>query len=112
MDDLYSVNIPIFEISYISKVVPNNHIGTQLEITIIIFLFYLQHHSKRLIIFGWWIFAILVFATYAVTLAPLMTSNNNNAMFKYDSIDAMLQDPDFKFKTYPNGSTHSLLKVQ
>ena len=41
-----------------------------------------------------------------------MTSNNNNAMFKYDSIDAMLQDPDFKFKTYPNGSTHSLLKVQ
>jgi len=69
-----------------------------------------DHHSKRLIIFGWWIFAILVFASYAVTLAPLMTSNNNNAMFKYDSIDAMLQDPDFKFKTYPNGSTHSLLK--
>ena len=79
--------------------------------TLILLFFNLQHHSKRLIIFGWWIFAILVFASYAVTLAPLMASRNK-AMFKYDSIDAMLQDPDFKFKTYPNGSTHSLLKVQ
>ena len=70
---------------------------------------YFQHHSKRFIIFGWRIFTIIALISYAAMLHPLLTSNK--AGFKYESVDSMLENPDFRFTMFGGGSTNALLEV-
>ena len=60
-------------------------------------------------VLGWWIFALIVFVAYAVTLQPLMASGK--VAFRYKSVSDMLSNPAFKFGTYEGGATHHLLEV-
>ena len=68
-----------------------------------------QEHSKRLIFFGWRIFALIVIIAYAMALQPFMTTNKMN--FKYGSVEALLENPDFRFTVYGGGSSNALLEV-
>lgn len=60
-------------------------------------------------VLGWWIFALIVFVAYAVTLQPLMASGK--VAFRYKSVADMLSNPDFRFGTFKGGATHQLLKT-
>lgn len=65
--------------------------------------------SRRLVVLGWWIFALIVFVGYAVTLQPFMASGK--VAFRYKSVSDMLSNPAFRFGTFKGGATHQLLKT-
>ena len=58
---------------------------------------------------GWWIFAVIMFAAYAVTLRPFLASGK--IAFRYSGIEDMLENEDFKLGFVKGGSTYQLMKV-
>jgi len=64
--------------------------------------------SRRLVLIGWWIFAVILFVAYAVSLQPIIASGK--VAFRYKSVEDMLSNPDFRFGTFKGGATNQLLK--
>ena len=68
--------------------------------------------SSRLLVAGWWLFVIAVVAAYATNLQSNWGLQDGSCIdkLKYHRIEEMIDNPEFRFLIYGNGSSHQLLK--
>lgn len=69
--------------------------------------------SSRLLLCGWWLFGVAIVAAYAANLGTIWTLIDGQCVQKsrYDSVEEMLDNPDFKFMLFQHGATHQLMKT-
>ena len=73
---------------------------------------YFQSLSARLLTAFWWLFCLVIVLIYVISLKNLIFGGDSGNKFSANHhIEDLLENDNFKFVVYPQGSSQNLLEV-
>ena len=73
---------------------------------------YFQSLSARLLTAFWWLFCLVIVFIYVISLKNLIFGvDSGNDLSANHHIEDLLENDNFKFVVYPQGSSQNLLEV-